>query len=88
MQQPVARSPFYNAVQHLEFQPLNDDMIQLLYGDWCFKLCLCFPAVDFRHALEHFSVAHISPSNIDLWVKKVTNDNTQKGMIWTEEINK
>lgn len=44
MQRALARSPFYNAVKYTELQPLNDDMIQILNGDWRFQPCLRFAA--------------------------------------------
>ncbi|KAL0081264.1 hypothetical protein J3Q64DRAFT_1823816 [Phycomyces blakesleeanus] len=61
-------------------------MTRPLNADWRFQMCLRFAdsrLVADAH-FEHFSVAHLPPSNFDLWVKKVTNDNALKVMIFSQ----
>jgi hypothetical protein len=54
---------------------------QLLYVK-CVEPYNRLPILDTH--FKHFSVAHLPPSNVDLWVKKVANGNAQKVMICSQ----
>jgi hypothetical protein len=42
IQRALVRSPFYNSVKHFEFKVPNEDVIQLLNGDWRINPCYRF----------------------------------------------